>query len=187
MFCRAGARAPPAPKCPGACAVARLRAVRGTVQSARCQIRLQQHTATRHYAAHSPGCPRLGGPCVHRRRWHKSGSGDGRCCFVNDHHCQGGDVAARGQQNVPTAAPSAINTAIEYLQRVETLVSVCGRSHSYVVSNGRSRYMGCHSDSGFVHQVRGFSSQMVRTCHPYSAPRECIEHALTVSRAVWLI
>lgn len=23
-------------------------------------------------------------------------------------------------------------------------------------------YMGCHSDSGFVHQVRGFSSQMVR-------------------------
>jgi hypothetical protein len=22
-------------------------------------------------------------------------------------------------------------------------------------------YMGCHSDSGFVHQVRGFSSQMI--------------------------
>lgn len=43
-------------------------------------------------------------------------------------------------------------------------------------------YMGCHSDSGFVHQVRGFSSQMVRH-HPCM---DCMSScALCTTLAMW--
>ena len=70
-------------------------------------------------------------------------------------------------------------TALGGAPRPPDVVATLGRSRSYKTNR---LYLGCHSDSGFTHQVRGFSSQMIFG-ESFEAPQA--NHTAGVSSDSW--
>ena len=104
--------------------------------------------------------------------------GRGGGCPLHDHRGAGWQAAPPGPPRCPTPPPRCRGSRRCAGCWLNLLSAAPG------CPQVNKMYMGCHSDSGFVHQVRGFSSQMVfvRSLPPPGPPNPPLRLAAAGAR-----